>query len=118
MNWVKVFEDHCEEIRNQRQFEIRPVMYKGELFDSFGGDSCVLNLLNYKGTGNSISFEMVQLEYAKYSSGWWDELFATDQLSKVQRLKWLDEFVMERNYQIIFADGDIVMRKGKGELAS
>lgn len=105
------FRRQYQEILSKAQFVVRPL----DNCTEFGSDECILRLLNFKGTGEKRKFSEVQLEYAKYVDMWWDNLWSGG--PKRDR-KWIDAFVMERNYQVTYADGDITLKRIQGEEAS
>lgn len=98
-----------EEIDSTRIYKIIPVEVRGVKFECGECDEGVEKILHFKGTGQEIMFRDVLFEYGEYWETWFDDILRTGK--KSGKLVWLCDWIIKRNYKIIFQKGDITVRK-------
>lgn len=105
MSFIKTIDDRIDRYCT---YKLKKVMTSCGLFECPVGDNRVNTILRFKGTGEKRKFVDVLLEYTERN---FKRIEIIREGRKPEgRSYWLDEYIIQNNFQIIFEPDDIVLR--------
>lgn len=103
---AEAFDRQRKLYERDRLYNLPKVEIRGELHDVNTTDESITNVLVFRGNGEPKRFRDILKEYVEYSDWWMETLWETGKRPTKHDV-WLDTWVIQRNYRIIYETGDI-----------
>lgn len=98
-------------LRDQNRFKYKTIMIRGEPYEPLIPEDEMLRILQFKGTGEKKKFTDAIKEAEALIFNEFVRAIKND--VDFRRTPWLDEYIIENNFQIIFEKDDVIVRKSK-----
>ena len=105
---AEAFERQRKLYERDRLYVLPQVEINGELHDVHTTDESVTNVLMFKGSGEPKRFKEILKEFVEYSDWWMETLWETGNRPTKHDV-WLDTWVIQKNYRVIYESGDIII---------